>query len=138
MKLSNDIYSKITYLSQIGDELFEQNLLKEALDKYKQALDLIPSPKNNWEASISLYVAIGDVYFFEKNFLEASSYFYYAANLNITNPFLNLRMGQCQLELGDEIKAVDYLLRAYMLEGENIFDDEDRKYILFLKSKVLL
>ena len=53
-----------------------------------------------------------------------------------------LRLGECCLEIGDEKNATEYLLRAYMMEGEEIFElDEDgngdgKKYFDFLKSHV--
>ena len=44
------------------------------------------------------------------------------------NPFVSLRLGQCFYEKGNIDKAKDYLLQAYMLEGTDIFEDEDEKY----------
>lgn len=54
----------------------------------------------------------------------------------IGNPFLHLRLGQCQLELGNNDQAADELTRAYMAEGTTIFQDEDPKYLAFLKTQL--
>jgi hypothetical protein len=54
----------------------------------------------------------------------------------IGNPFLHLRLGQCQLELGDRKRAADELTRAYAIEGKDIFANEDRKYFAFLKTVI--
>ena len=55
------------------------------------------------------------------------------------NPFIMLRLGECCLEIGDEKNALEYLLRAYMFEGEEIFapDDEgEDKYFEFLRTHI--
>jgi hypothetical protein len=52
------------------------------------------------------------------------------------NPFLHLRLGQCRFELGDLDRAADELARAYMADGEDVFDGEDPKYLAFLKTRL--
>ena len=54
----------------------------------------------------------------------------------IGNPFLHLRLGQCQFELGDLERAADELARAYLIEGIAIFTDDDQKYLNFVKPKL--
>jgi hypothetical protein len=54
----------------------------------------------------------------------------------IGNPFLHLRLGQCQFELGNLDRAADELARAYMGAGLEIFDSEDAKYFEFLKMRM--
>ena len=41
-------------------------------------------------------------------------------------------MGQCYYELGNYGSAKGYLLKAYMVEGKEIFEGEDDKYIKFV------
>src|SRR5262249_9180277 len=53
----------------------------------------------------------------------------------IGNPFLHLRLGQCQFELGALDRAADELMRAYMGAGADIFKDQDPKYLKFLQSR---
>jgi hypothetical protein len=53
----------------------------------------------------------------------------------IGNPFLHLRLGQCQFELGALDGAADELMRAYMGAGSDIFKDQDPKYLRFLQSR---
>ena len=53
----------------------------------------------------------------------------------IGNPFLHLRLGQCQFELGSLDRAADELARAYMGAGEEIFEAAD-KYFEFLKTRL--
>jgi len=61
---------------------------------------------------------------------------YRGANFNamhcpdaIGNPFLHLRLGQCQFELKALDRAADELMRAYMGGGPDLFKLEDPKYI---------
>jgi hypothetical protein len=54
------------------------------------------------------------------------------------NGFVHLRLGEDLFELKQKEKALDHLLRAYMLEGKEIFDGEDEKYFEFLRQNVEL
>ena len=49
-----------------------------------------------------------------------------------------LRLGESCLEIGDEKNATEYLLRAYMMEGKEIFKGEGdkQKYFEFLRTHV--
>jgi hypothetical protein len=51
------------------------------------------------------------------------------------NPFLHLRFGQILFESGDHDLAADELIRAYMGAGDEIFENEDPKYLNFLKTR---
>lgn len=52
------------------------------------------------------------------------------------NPFLHLRLGQCQFELAALDRAADELARAYMGGGPELFSQEDPKYLAFLKTRI--
>ena len=53
----------------------------------------------------------------------------------IGNPFLHLRLGQCQFELDSLDRAADELARAYLGAGSDIFEGAD-KYFAFLKTRL--
>lgn len=53
------------------------------------------------------------------------------------NPFLHLRLGQCQFELGSFDVATDELMRAYKGGGADVFAHEDRKYLEFVAARAL-
>jgi hypothetical protein len=55
--------------------------------------------------------------------------------LAIGNPFLHLRLGQCQFELGNFDRAADELTRAHVGAGAEIFEGAD-KYFTFLKTRL--
>ncbi|MNY35732.1 hypothetical protein D3C86_1701600 [compost metagenome] len=53
----------------------------------------------------------------------------------IGNPFLHLRLGQVLLDDGQDDRAADELMRAYMGAGPQIFAAEDARYLAFLKTR---
>lgn len=130
--MDNFIYNKIKLLSKKGDDYMDCGFFDKALIKYQEALELVPEPKNDWEASTWLLCAIGDVYFFKNDYNESLNYFFEALKApdGIDNPFIQLRLGQLFFELGNEKQAQEYLIRAYMLEGDEIFEDEEKYYEL--------
>ena len=136
--LPDDIYEKILQKSAEGDELVQADLYAEALELYWAAWDLLPEPQTDWEAATWLLAAIGDTNFLGGDYEAGRENLAFAMHCPdaIGNPFLHLRLGQCQLEMGDEERAADELARAYMAEGAKIFEDEPPKYFAFLKTRM--
>jgi len=130
----------IQELSAEGDALAEAKQYSDALKKYWAAWDLLPEPKTDWEAATWLLAAVGDVNFLGGDFAAGRDNLSKAMHCPeaVGNPFLHLRLGQCQLELGNEVRAADELARAFMIEGHSIFEDQDPKYLAFLKTKLKL
>ena len=139
-ELDNSTFEKIEDLSELGNSFAENGDFENALIQYHNALDLLPLPKESWEASTWLYTAIGDVQFINDSFHEALERFRTAMLCPnaIGNPFLQLRLGQCLFENGHAKGAADELTRAYAIEGKNIFSDEDPRYFEFLKTQIEL
>ena len=138
MELNEKIYNRICALCETGDAYFEKDKYQRAVEKYQNALSLVPEPKVEWEASTWIYVALGEVYYYCSQYSEAMIYFGEAEKCpgGIENPLINLRLGQCYCECDDSQLAKEYLLRAYMLEGESIFEDEDEKYFELIKDDI--
>jgi tetratricopeptide (TPR) repeat protein len=137
-ELPADVYDQITSLSRDGDALAEAELFDQAIEKYNEAWELVPEPKNQWNASTWILVAIGDACFFARYFtsgIEACAYALTCPDA-LENPFIYLRLGQCQFEKADLGAAADNLTRAYMLGGKEVFDLEDVKFFDFLKTKI--
>jgi hypothetical protein len=137
-ELPDGLYERIKTLCAEGDELADDNDFAAALARYWKAWDLLPEPRTAWAAATWVLAAIGDA-----NFLGAD----YAAgpdNLRLAmhcpdaigNPFLHLRLGQCRFELGELDGAANELARAYMGDGEDVFAEEDPKYLTFLKTRL--
>jgi hypothetical protein len=50
----------------------------------------------------------------------------------IGNPYIHLRLGETQFELGNIDRAKDELARAYMGGGDEVFEGDDPKYLRFI------
>jgi len=139
-ELPDAIYAQITALSDRGNELSENGEYEAALAEYEAALRLVPNPKDPWEAASWLYTAVGDCHFLLGRFEQACDALSKARNCadGHGDPFINLRLGQALFERDELAQAKEALLQAYMLEGEEIFNDEDPKYLDFLRSTVKL
>lgn len=137
--LPKKIYEQIINLCSLGDGLVEEERYSEALNKYFSALDLLPPPETQWEASTWILAAIGDTNFIMRNYEAGRDNLICAMHCPgaIGNPFIHMRLGQCRYELGEYEKAADELARAFLIEGEEIFKDEDKKYLDFVKSKLI-
>lgn len=135
--LEKEAHDKIVVLSKKGDELFDTGKYGEAIKEYQEGITLLPLPKNKWEAALWLYSAIGDAYFMQKNYEKSLDNFFETHNSyqSQSNPFLNLRIGQCYYEIGNMDKAGDFLLKAYMFEGKKIFKGENKKYFNYINKE---
>lgn len=136
MLLNNKLHKQISTLSAQGDSLAEGGNYEKAIRVYEKAIDLLPKPVTNWSASTWLFSAIGDAYYLNGNYREAQNAFQQALLCpeGIGNPFIHLRLGQSNYELGNLDIALDELARAYMGAGEEIFEDQDPKYLIWVKS----
>jgi len=133
--LPTETHDKIVQMSEQGHVLAEQGKWQEAADTFRGALALLPEPRSQWEAATWLLGSIGDVSFQMKAYEQAAQVLTEALSCPaaIGNSFIHLRLGQCQLELGDTERAAEELARAYAIEGKGIFAAEDPKYLAFLK-----
>ena len=88
---------------------------------------MLPEPASQWEAATWLYASLGDAYYQSAQYEMAKDALYSALNGDDAraNPFIHYMLGKTLLRLDDD-GAIDALLRAYMLDGVEIFDsDED-------------
>ncbi len=140
MELTDKLYDEITFLCSEGDKLVDNSEFDEALVEYRKALNLLPKPAEQWEAAVWIYTAIGDTYFYKKEYEAAIKFLFNAYNCpdGFSNPFINLRIGECFFELNNSDRATEYLLRAYMMKGKEIFEAEEEKYFKHLSSCVKL
>ncbi|OOM11704.1 tetratricopeptide repeat protein [Clostridium saccharobutylicum] len=137
-QLHDKLYGEILKKCSIGDELVEESRYNEAIESYLEALELIPSPKDRWEASTWVNTALGDTYFQINKYNKAREYLYDAMNCpnGIANPFILLRLGECLYKIGNIDEAKEYLIRTYMLEGMDIFENEDKEYFKLIENLV--
>jgi tetratricopeptide (TPR) repeat protein len=135
-ELPESIYAKIVELSEEGNSLAQRGDAKDAFQKFWAAFDLLPEPKQQWEAATWLLASIGDMLFLAGKFAEALDAFNDAVRCpnGLGQTFVHLRLGQCLLELGSKRKAADELMRAYMAGGREVFARQDGKYLAFLEE----
>src|SRR5207248_2025944 len=106
-----------------------------AIAVFQKGLDLLPKPLDRWAATLWFLAAIGDAQFFAKDYRSAADTFGDALLYGgIGNAFVHLRRGQTLYEIGDKKGAADELLRALLLDGEELFAENDPKYLEFVKS----
>ena len=141
-ELSDEVSDQIEELSENGNEHFDDEKYDDAIKIWKEALSLIPNPQNSYSESLWLETSIGDAYFMFGDYNKSLEHFQNAKSNTeenaYENPFIMLRLGQNLLENNQNEEAKEYLLRAYMFEGEEIFENDDTKYFEFLKQNVEL
>jgi hypothetical protein len=120
-----------------GDARAKSRDWSDALALYWGAWDLLPEPREEWEAATWILAAVGDANFLAGDFAAGRDNLSSAMRCPgaVGNPFLHLRLGQCQLELGAQDRAADELMRAYMGGGVKLFQSEDPKYLKFLSER---
>ncbi|SFK00763.1 hypothetical protein [Paraburkholderia megapolitana] len=134
-ELPESVYSEIRDACEAGDADAKRREYESAIGHYSRAWQLIPDPKNAWNASTWILGAIADACYLGGFLTSAEDALQYAMTCpnGIGNPFLHLRYGQVSLDKGDEALAADELMRAYMGAGVEIFANEDDRYLAFLK-----
>ncbi|MBN9296139.1 MAG: hypothetical protein J0I41_03960 [Filimonas sp.] len=137
--MSKPNFEAIDDLAELGNGLMDEADYAGAITKFSEALLLVPDPRRDWEAATWLYASIGDAFYQSGEHAKALDNFVEAYNCpgGLENPFVLLRLGQCYHHFNEEKNTLEYLLRAYMLEGENIFE-EAPSYLRYLSSKVSL
>jgi tetratricopeptide (TPR) repeat protein len=140
LTIDEQTHNEIQRLCALGDSLAKLDQHREALTQYNKAWELIPSPRNNWEASIWVLAAIADSSFYLGHFAPAQQALDYAMTCpgGLGNPFLHLRRGQVLFEFGEMDSSAEELMRAYMGGGSENFATEAPKYLLHLKTKANL
>ncbi|WP_367867827.1 tol-pal system YbgF family protein [Pedobacter sp. WC2423] len=142
VELSAEVSAPIEELSEQGNDLFEEEKYLECIQVWNEALSLIPEPQNSYSEAFWLEASIGDCYFMRNDFEQSLLHFLNAkGNIGTNayeNPFVMLRLGELFLERDHFNDAKEFLLRAYMLEGEEIFETENEKYFVFLKQNIEL
>lgn len=71
MELNDEIYNRITQLCEEGDSLAEDEYFDEAVEKYNEALELLPEPVYAWEAATWIFTALGDAYYMNDEYRQA-------------------------------------------------------------------
>ncbi|MFT5880262.1 MAG: tetratricopeptide (TPR) repeat protein [Moritella sp.] len=134
--LDPKLFKKIEIICEKGEEQLETEEYHSAIDTFMQAYDLVPDPKIHWNVSTWILTALGDAHFMLGDFaaLEEATGFAMLCPEGAVNPYLHLRLGQAHFELGNMGPAKEQLDKAFAAEGEDIFGDDDPKYLALAQS----
>ncbi|QNK64891.1 tetratricopeptide repeat protein [Pedobacter sp. PAMC26386] len=125
------------YCDQGNLEMDAENFSKAA-EWFQKALDVLPEPKEDWEAAGWVSASCGDAYFSAGKYKKALAHLLVAHDIYSSeeeiNPFVLLRLGETYFELDDKENATLHLLAAYQMEGAELFE-EDQKYLKYLKTQ---
>ena len=135
--IADDVYKRITVLTDRGNRKSDRGRYAEAIADFEQALALVPEPLEEREASTWILIALGDCQFLQGNFAAARDYLERALECPDVEgtEFLALRLGQTLLELGHDEEARAALEDAWDLGGATLFEDEDPKYLALLQKR---
>jgi tetratricopeptide (TPR) repeat protein len=134
-ELPDTLHQQVTALSERAEAAFAAGQFKQAIDFYWTALALLPPPETQWEAATWLLTGIGDACYLSNDLPRAIDALYNALNCPDAheNPFINLRLGQALYNSGRRDDAMNYLVRAFALEGDEIFEDGGEEHLAAVK-----
>lgn len=123
-------------LGDEGDRLQGSGDPEGAVEVWQQAVaQLGPEPEEHAMA-VWFFASIGDALFELGRHREADDALASALRAGGTDSgFVWLRKGQALVELGEVAAGVDALTRAFMLDGAEIFEDENPKYVELLRGR---
>ena len=139
-ELPDAIHERIEAISDEGNVLIEDGNALSAIARWQEALTLLPSPVEQWDAAMWLHASIGDGLRSMGRYEEALTSFRAASNASggAGDAFVQFHLGATLVDLGREDEAIDPLLRAYMAAGMNVFDDFGRSYVEPLERRRLI
>lgn len=107
-----------------ADRALAKEKYEEAEELYLQGLDKIDGLEDEELSDMyyrNAYTGLGDCYLWKKDYKTAKNYYFDAYNYDCSNPYINMCLGKCFLLLHDDENTKEYLIRAYMMAGEDVF-----------------
>lgn len=136
--LDDAIADQLDGLVRSGTEKLEAGDAEAALSDFEAGLALLPEPKHHWVASTWLYASVANIHYDAGRWQDARDNF--AAALlspsGVGNPFIQLRLGQAEYELGNTEEALHRLLFAKLRGPSDLFEGEDPKYAELLDQAI--
>ena len=123
MELSETVYEELQDLADQGNVALDQGRLTDAIALWQEAMELLPEPVQQWQAAFWLYASMGEAYYQLERFEDALTVLQQALSCpeGKENPYPYYMLGKSYWRLDHE-HASDYLLKAYDLDGQGIFD----------------
>lgn len=137
-ELSSELNETINKLLDEGDELVERGKYKEAIAYYEEAMNRLPEPKEEWGLFDTIAVCIGDSYYEMGEYIVADRF--YSMSLTrgsgIENPYVWYVKGRNLIKLGNKEEGVDALMRAYMLDGNKVFNTDKGEFLSYIEPYI--
>ncbi len=135
-RLPPKVFTDVKAKAEEGEQQMASGDLVGAFRIFATALDALPEPRQQWNAAGWLLVAMGECSFRLQKWQSAAGPLQDAVICPgcLGNPWLHLRLGQVQFELGENERAADELARAYMGGGREVFESQDPKYFALVES----
>lgn len=124
-ELPDDVHAEVTRLFQEGANYEDLNAPDAAVECHTKALELLPTPRTQWEAATLLYTALADALGALDRWADAHD----ALQLALASPggkgngYVWLRLGDAHKAEGRQAQALEAYTSAYMLEGAELFED---------------
>ena len=135
--LPDDLQAEVAALSERGDRLAEAGNYNAALERYREALGLLPPPANRYPAHLWLLVAMADAHFHRGDWGGCRQNLRDALQSGGSeNAFVRLRLGQAHFELEELADAETHLFEAFRLGGEALFSHDAPRYLEWLRMRV--
>ena len=134
--LPDSLFQTICQRLDKGDEAVAEERYEDAIAAYQSAIDILPEPKSDWDIFTTLVTSLGDTYYETRQYTIADSY--YATALRdgngIENPYVWYANGRNLIRMGETKAAQDSLMRAYMLDGDEIFTTDDDEFKVYIND----
>ena len=137
-ELSEKLYEAITNLLDEGDELVERGKYQEAIAYYEEAMNRLPEPKEDWTLFDTIAICIGDSYYEMGEYIVADRFYTMSLTRGsgIENPYVWYVKGRNLIKLDNKEEGVDALMRAYMLDGTDVFDTDDGEFLSYIEPYI--
>lgn len=129
---------EVQELAERINDLMDAEDYRSAIELCHQGLALLGNPRLA-DGAMWFFGTMGDALIELGDWQAARDAFFEATQSpgGIENPYIQLRLGQCEYELGYERPAANGLIAAYMMIPE-IFEEEPPRYLQFLKDQGLI
>lgn len=119
-----------------GLQLADSGQYEEAVANYFAAWELLAEPREGKDTAAWILSAIGDVLYRCRGFTLALDCFERAVRCpgGVHNPFVQMRLGQIYLHLGQHGRAREALALALQSGGSAVFRREDPRWLEWLKN----
>jgi len=130
-----EIFESILKDLEHGNNCMDEKSYMQAFNFYSDALDKVPKEKEDWHISLDIYYALGESSFYQEEY-NMAIYFFNKALLSpdgLASWKVWFGLGKCFHKQNLKKEAQDAFIRAYMLEGKEIFN-ENKEYIKMIQD----